>query len=245
MMAFADRFGFPENRRVNQRIAKTLFCESGVLAAADKRIFKKEVDEVRCLYVMDSEGTQIVPVVDEERDYSCLAVIGMTLRTAAHADRIAELCHRAMPYPLLVVMEGDEGRLLFSMAEKRISHDGRGGTVLERTVVTAWLDVASCEPFIRASQFSDAAKHDFRSVYGWYMERLEALNAAQVTGVFKLDCGDPARRRAALAAIHELDGRLVALRRQVRRDATMAELIDLNMKIKSLEREREALAEQL
>ena len=244
MTTFADRFGFPVACRVNQRIAKTLFGESGSLTTADKRILSKDVEEVRCLYVMDRDGTQIVPVVEAERDYSCLAVIGVTLRTAAHADRIDELCHRAMPYPLFVVMEDEAGLLRFSMAEKRISHDGREGTVLEHKVSTVWLDAASCEPFIQASQFPDAARRDFRDVYGWYMERLEALNAAHVTGVFKLG-SDPVQRRANLASIHELEGRLAALRRQVRRDTPIAELVDLNMKIKSLEREREALAAKL
>lgn len=45
----------------------------------------------------------LTPYSDDEQDYACLAQVEVFLKKPGKADRVAELCHRAMPYPLIVV----------------------------------------------------------------------------------------------------------------------------------------------
>ena len=240
-----SRFEFPEACFVGQRIAKTLFGESEAFAGVDRRLFAKDVEEACCAYLLDAEKTHLAAEVDDERDFSCLAVIDIALRSPLHATRIAELCHRAMPYPLLIVLHDPEGRVLFAMAEKRLSRDGRGTTVLEKSVTTDWLNDADLEPFFAAAVFTAFPGGSFVDLHAWYFERMEALNIAQVTGVFSVGSGDPERRRAALAEIHRIDGEIADLRRQVKSSLSMAELVELNVKLKALERCRETKIKEL
>lgn len=240
-----SRFKFPDACYVGQRIAKTLFGESEAFAGADRRLFAKDVEETCCAYLLDAEKTHLAAEVDDERDFSCLAVIDISLRSPLHATRIAELCHRAMPYPLLIVLHDPEGRVLFAMSEKRQSRDGRGTTVLEKSVATDWLNDVELDHFFAAADFAAFAGGSFADLHAWYFERMEALNVAQVTGVFSVGSGDPEKRRAVLAEIHRIDGDIADLRRQVKSSLPVAELVELNVKLKALERCRESKIKEL
>ena len=234
-----SRFQFPEACFVGQRIAKTLFGESEAFSWADRRLFAKDVEEARCAYLLDAEKTHLAAEVDDERDFSCLAVIDIVLRSQLHAKRIAELCHRAMPYPLLVVLHGASGEIAFSLAEKRMSRDGRETTVLESRVETDCHAEDSLTPFFASMSFGKFVGRTFRELYRWLWARMEALNAAQVTGVFSVDEGDPEKRRAALAAIHRLDGEIADMRRQAKAKLPLNDLVELNVSVKRLLRERD------
>lgn len=242
---FLSRFEFPESCRVGQRIAKTLFGESAAFTAGDRRMFSQDVEEARCAFVLDAAKTQISPIEDATRDYTCFAVIEIDLRNGAHAPVLAELCHRAMPYPLLVVLSDADGKVRLSMAEKRQSKDGKETTVLERVVTTSWREPASFADFFAASSFAPAAKRDFAALHRFYFERLEALNAAEVTGRFRPECRDPEARRVALDGIRRIDLELGELKRRIKPALALAELIDLNVKIKSLERTRAGQIQRL
>jgi len=99
----------------------------------------------------------------------------------------------------------------FSLAEKRLSRDGR----------------------------------TFQDLYRWLWARVEALDAADVTGAYSVAAADPEKRRAALAEIRALDVQIADLRRQAKGNLPLAEKIALNVKIKALQRAREAAKEGL
>ncbi len=55
-------------------------------------------------FLLDEQhGVMLTPYSDDEQDYACLAQVEVFLKKPGKADRVAELCHRAMPYPLIVV----------------------------------------------------------------------------------------------------------------------------------------------
>jgi len=244
MTELLARFAFPASCRVDQRVPKTLFAESEVFEAADRRLFAKAVEEVRCAYVLDAAKAKLVAQADGESDWSCLAVIAVALRETNHAERIAELIHKAMPYPLLVVLSDGEVAA-FSLAEKRLSRDGRETTVLERQVATLWHAADALDAFFAAADFGRFDGRSFRELYRWLWARVEALDAADVTGAYSVAAADPEKRRAALAEIRALDLQIAELRRQAKGNLPLAEKIALNVKIKALQRAREAAKEGL
>ena len=234
----ADLFNFPENCRVDQRIAKTLFAESGPLTPEDRKIFQKEIEEVVCSHVLDSDHVNLNPCTDEEHDYSCLAVIDVFLRKPDKAERIAELCHRAMPYPLLLVLHDHVRNRMFSMAEKRFSRDGQDKAVLELSVNTGWYAEPQLTDFRRAADYSLFRKNSFRDLYKYYFELLEALNCSVFTGKLQTEDVDPAARREILETLHKLDFDIAAIRTQSKKESELARLVELNMQAKRLEQQR-------
>lgn len=240
-----DFFHFPATSAVNQRIAKVLFAENGPLLPADRKAFKEEIVEIYCSYVLDSFHEVMLNVfTDEDHDYSCLAQIDVALRKNDKAHRIAELCHRAMPYPLLVVLHDGE-RVMFSMADKRFSHDGKEQVVLEHTTHTGWWKVDQLDDFFKAADFSQFRQADFKQLYAHYTAMLDRLKTAEITGTFRDDKLTPDERRRLLADLHELQTQLDALKAKAKKEAELSRLVEINMQAQKINRAIREIHEKL
>ena len=137
MLAALD---LPASSRVDQRVPKKLLLEHGAPTAADKRLINEGVEAVLWLAALKSTTIGVPEYRDDVREYLEIAVLRLTLRAVAKATRLVELVHRAVPYPLLLLTEQDEGPGL-SAAHKRWSQGEAGKTVLEGDVVAAEWDV--------------------------------------------------------------------------------------------------------
>ena len=230
-----DFFHFPATSAVNQRIAKVLFAENGPLLPADRKAFKEEIEEIYCSYVLDSFHEVMLNVfTDEDHDYSCLAQIDVTLRKNDKALRIAELCHRAMPYPLLVILHDGEV-VMFSMADKRFSHDGKEQVVLEQVTHTGWWKMDQLDDFFKAADFKQFRQADFKQLYAHYTALLDMLKTAEITGTFREDKLTPDERRRLLTELHQLQNQLAELKAKAKKEAELSRLVEINMQAKKLE----------
>ena len=230
-------FNFPDACSVDQRIGKALFADNGPLTPADRRTFRNEIEEIVCSYVLDeNHGIMLTPYSDEEHDYTCLTQVDVFLKKPGKAVRVAELCHRAMPYPLIVVLHDGES-LMFSMAEKRCSRDGKEQVVLERAVNTEWMLVTALSDFRNAADYGKNRKLTFKDLYLHYMELLEVLQCVSVTGEFKEGGLSPEERRNLLGKLHHLNLHLAAIKARGKTETELPRQVELNMQAKQLERE--------
>lgn len=264
-MSAYNLFNFPSACRVDQRIAKALFADNGPLTPADRRTFRNEIAEIICSYILDeNHGIMLTPFSDEEHDYTCLAQLDVFLKKPGKAVRIAELCHRAMPYPLIVVLHYDEtteytelhrteeeknishpcpsvsfrgSKVMFSMAEKRFSRDGKEQIVLERVVNSDWMSEAQLADFRTAADFSKNRKLGFRDLYRQYMALLGVLQCAGITGEFKEDGLTPEERRSLLDELHQLELKLAGIKAEAGKETELSRQIELNLQAKQINHE--------
>lgn len=268
-MTVINPFHFPEVCHVGQRIAKALFADNGPLTPADRRTFKNEIEEAVCAYVLKPDNAYLNVWSDGEREYDSLAVIEITLRKTGKAERIAELFHRTMPYPLLLILNhgihrihGEDEKenspdvpcssvafrgseVIFSMAEKRISRDGREQVVIERMVNTPWRQEADLDAFFAEADYAKFRKTTFCDLYMHYMNLLDALNCAVITGTLQLTGIDPEVRRQGLEELHRLNQELATVKTQVKKETELSKLVDLNLQAKKINHEIHEIHEKL
>lgn len=250
-MTAINPFHLPEVCRVNQRIAKALFADNGPLTPADRRTFKNEIEEAVCAYVLKPDNVFLNPWSDGEHEYDSLAVIEISLRKTGKVERIAELFHRTMPYPLLLILnhgtheEHEKREVMFSMAEKRISRDGREQVVIERMVNTPWRLETELEAFFAEADYRKFRKTTFHDLYGHYMNLLEALCAAVVTGELRISGIDPEARRKGLEELHQLNLELAAIMAQAKKETELSKLVELNLQAKKINHEIHEIHEKL
>lgn len=236
-MITINHFNFPDTCSVGQRIGKALFADNGPLTPADRRTFRNEIEEITCSYILDeNHGIMLTPYSDEEHDYTCLTRIDVFLRKPGKAVRVTELCHRAMPHPLIVVLHDGE-LLMFSMAEKRFSRDGREQVVLERVVNTDWMSESQLADFRKAADFSISRELGFRDLYLHYMELLDVQRCAAITGVFREDGLSPEERRRLLEDLHQLELKLAEIQAKANKETELPRQIELNIQAKKIEHE--------
>ena len=231
----SNLLNFPDSCFVGQRIAKVLFAENGPLTPGDRKTFRSDIEEIFCSYILDdNHGVRLNSYTDTEHDFSCLAQIDVVLRKPGKAARVAELCHRAMPYPLIVVLH-DGDKLWFSMAEKRFSRDGKEQVVLEQQSDTGWISDRFLAEFSEAAAFGKFKKNSYLELYRHYAELLDVLKTAEITGTFQQSSISPDERRRLLAELHQLQNQLAELKAKAKKEAELSRLVEINMQAKTIE----------
>ena len=231
----SNLLNFPDSCFVGQRIAKVLFAENGPLTSGDRKTFRSNIEEIFCSYILDdNHGVMLNSYTDTEHDFSCLAQIDVVLRKPGKAARVAELCHRAMPYPLIVILH-DGDKLWFSMAEKRFSRDGKEQVVLEQQSDTGWIGDRFLQEFSTAADFGKFRKNSYLELYRHYAELLDVLKTAEITGSFQQSSISPEERRKLLAELHQLQNQLAELKAKAKKEAELSRLVEINMQAKTIE----------
>ncbi|WP_203075745.1 DUF4391 domain-containing protein [Falsiroseomonas ponticola] len=230
----------PPDARLDQRVPKKLLAEQGAPTAADRRAIQEGIEELVWVAALKPAGIGIPAYRDEEREYLEIAVLRLGLRATARRPRITELVHRAIPYPVLLLAEQGEATEM-STAGKRWSQGEAGRTVLDGAPVVASVapvaDAAALSGFHAALALDLQPRGSLRAAYEGWEETLVALQAARLSGAFRLL---PARdamlaRRAALAEHARLNAEVARLRAAAGRERQMARRVAANMDIQRLE----------
>ena len=87
-----------------------------------------------------------------------------------NTTRLAELVHRAVPYPVLLLLAAPQG-LFLSLARKRWAQNEAGKVVLdgEPSTVDLALDLTAEHPFVRALALASQPQASLLALYqgGW------------------------------------------------------------------------------
>lgn len=262
-----EAFALPDSCRVDQRVPKKMLIDNGAPTAADKRLLNDAIEGIQWLAALKPNTVGVPEYRDEHRDYLEVAVLCVTVRSpqiaadggaaveankstvkSANTTRLAELVHRAVPYPALLLLVAPQGVYL-SMAHKRGSQNEVGKVILDGDVntVEATADLASEPQFLQALALTRQPQATLLAVYQGWMDCLTALQAARYTGTFKT-ADDPvhaAARRDALRECQRLEQESARLRALAVKEKQMAKQVDLNLALKRVQASLAATQQQL
>jgi len=237
-----DALALPAGARVDQRVPKKLLLEQGAPTAADKRQIQDGIEELIWIAALKPTNIGVPAFKDDAREYLEIAVLTAAFRAAAKPTRLAELIHRAIPYPLVLVA-AHGGALSLSLAHKRWSQGEIGKVVIEDVRLTSPFqpDMLTAEEasFLAGLALSSLPTRDLFALYQGWLDHVTALEAAQITGAFAPpDSADRASaQRDALAAHARLQREILALRAQAVKEKQLNRRVELNLEIKRLETE--------
>lgn len=175
---------------------------------------------------------------DEEREYLEIAVLTVLLRPSAKVARLAELVHRAIPYPLVLFAEQGESVTL-SLAHKRWSQGESGKVVVEDVRAVAFKPEALSSQeaaFLDSLAVSRLPAGNLFALYDGLLARLAALEAAGITGAFAAPVtGEDASAVCAAIDRHaRLQRDLDLLRARAAKEKQLNRRVELNLKIKAM-----------
>ncbi|WP_127754360.1 DUF4391 domain-containing protein [Devosia sp. 1566] len=237
-----EALALPASARVDARVPKKMLVEQGAPTAADKRAIQDGIDELQWFAACKPATIGVPSFADETRDYLEIAIIGCAFRPAAKSTRLIELIHRAVPYPVLLITANANGAVI-SVAHKRKAQNEVDRVVIDHVVATTdqRLDPADVvqRAFLQSLALPQQNRADLHALYSGWLARIEALNAAQVSGAFVAtnDSTAISRRRAALDDHSRLTKEIEALRAKAKREKQLNRLVDLNLAIQRVEAE--------
>lgn len=256
--------GLPTSCRVDQRVPKKMLIENGAPTSADKRLINDTVEEIHWLAAIKPNTIGVAEYRDNEREYLEVAVLRITARHAAQGDRastvpnpkfqavnttrLAELVHRTVPYPVLLLLAAPQG-LFLSLAHKRWAQNEAGKVVLdgEPVTVNVALDLGTEHPFVQALALTHQPQANLLALYQGWMDCLTAWQAAQYTGTFTATVtpAEAAARREALRTCQRLELEGARLRALAAKEKQMAKQVDLNLALKRISAALASAREQL
>ena len=138
--------GLPQSAYLGKRIYKRLFQENAKLGVTDKKALREDVESVIWEYTLKPSTIPIKPFSDEKHEYLEIALIQVNLTSRKRADRLGEIIHRAIPYPIvLIFVDGSSFRV--SLATKCFSQAEKGAIVADGFFATQWMELdALTEP---------------------------------------------------------------------------------------------------
>ena len=247
--------GLPDSCRVDQRVPKKLLLENGAPTAADKRLINDGIEAIQWIAALKPNTIGVSEYRDDLREYLEIAVLAVTVRAtdakSTNAVRLAELVHRAVPYPVLLLLES-EPRVTLSLAHKRWAQNEAGKIVLDGSVVSIplpddALSLAALSAFMQALALTRQTQTTLLGLYQDWMDSVQALLAARLTGTFKAtdSPAQAAARRQALQECERLELEATRLRTQAAKEKQLARQVDLNLALKRVQAQLAAARQQL
>lgn len=240
----------PPTARVDRRVPKTLLVEHGAPTAADKRRINEGIEEVQWVATLKPTTIGVPALRDEVREYLEIVVLSVALRAEAKAERLSELIHRAVPYPVFLLVAEGTG-LTLSLAHKRRSQGEAGATVLDGEPVAVAVTKADAgrphSSFREALSLARQPRADLFQLYQGWIDTLLALLAAEVTGRFAMatSADHASARREALGECARCDAEITRLRSVAATEKQVARQVELNLQIKRAEAARAAALARL
>jgi hypothetical protein len=242
----------PAKDRVDQRVPKKLLMENAAVAAGDKTLLLDAIEEIQWVAVFKPASIGAPEFRDKEREYLEVAVLNVQLRKDVRVARIAELIHRAIPYPVLLLLEHGNGCLI-SAAHKRWAQNDATKMVLDEAPTDVWLDALADEAesvldtFLQSLPLSGQPRTHLKDLYQGWIDRMTALHRARMTGTFRLPNGfEHAQEvRASLQRCREIDVQVSNLHNAAVKEKQVPRQVAMNLEIKALRQERERLVSSM
>lgn len=247
---FIHALALPIGARVHRRVPKSLLVDHSAPTAADKRRINDGIGHVHWVATLKPSTIGVPIFRDTAREYLEIAVLRIELRQGAGMERLAELVHRAIPYPVLMLLESESGAIV-SLAHKRWSLGAANAMVLDGDPLH--LELVASDPDEIQSRFRDALaierlpRADMFGLYQGWFDALLALQAARRTGRFVLvtTAEQLVARRDALRECANLDGEISRLRAAAVKERQLPRQVALNLELKRAESARDAALARL
>lgn len=235
----------PSDAMIIQRVPKKMLVENSAPTPTDKRYINDGIDDIHWLAALKPGTVGIPAYQDEARDYLEIAILNVTLRPEAKVERIGELIHRAIPYPVFLILQA-AGTVHLSLVHKRWAQNEAGKMVLDGTALgvtlTPALQIEAEKQFVEALSLSKQPHISLHALYQGWMDTVLALQTAYLTGSFvpSLSREQVVARHQAMQDLKRLQAEIVSLRAVASKDKQLARQVELNMEIKRLEKSEAA-----
>lgn len=232
----------PERCILGKPVFKNLFYKNAKLSVTDKRWFTRDIDRIIWKYTIKPSSTLINAVKEYEYEYVEITIIEVRLHNDDHIDRLADIMHRTIPYPLMIIFEAGQW-IRFSVADKRFNKaDDQAATIKELWVtnrVNEQLRDPADRDFIKQLDYEKQPKLNLKVFYHSWINAFIAYKISRLTGTFQmLDEQDRKQQRIeALNGYRKLEDQIDALRSKLNKAEAFNEKVKLNVDIKELEKQ--------
>jgi len=224
----------PKECYIGKRVYKKLFYDNMKLTYSDKKAFQDHLNYITWLYVLKPDNVGIKSYADQEREYLEISILLAKLKENKTAERLANLIHRSIPYPLLLVCSFQESVML-SIAPKRFNLSEKGAIVADEVLNSGWMNLSAIS--LNEMAFINSLAIDFRK----YLNLLELYQAWEASflaqacskhsGELKIKYHHNEERKELLDMCLSLQVEISSLSSSIKKETQMNKIVELNTRI--------------
>ena len=239
--------GFPGKAKVDKKIFKTIFYNNAELTKKQIDIFTSEIEDIRWLFALKKENINISSFKSEDIDYSEVQIIGVNLREAMCLDKIAEIIHKTIQYPVVLIFEYED-KVTLSVGFKRINKADISKNVVDGIYNSGWIDgkIGKERSFIESLKIKNLSFVNFYEFYNDFADRIKLFIACEYKEDYQYKDSKKTQEIFNIyLKIKEIEGKELSLKRQIKSEISFSEKVRLNVTIKESEKNRNKYIEKI
>lgn len=243
-----DIMRIPSKAVVNKKVPKTMFYKQAELNKDETKIFVNEIQSVQLMAMLNSDSIRVSPFINEEFDYSDIAVLLVELKTSEKEEIVAEIIHKAIPNPLFIILH-HKNKMRFSTAMKRLNKNNASSVVIERINYSPWIDPKY--PLPVQKNFLDNLALDTLPFDNLLRLYLALDSRLYLTGVIDLINIYPAKDinfseiKKLVDKIQSLDSRIKKMQTAIKRETSFGLRMEQYVKMQTLQKQMNDLLTRL
>jgi hypothetical protein len=247
MLDLLSAFALPQACEQQQKIAKKHFYDDATFRKAMGARLQEEVESILLVRHLMPDTCRLACVVNELVEYTEILFLQITLKhhvtATTNLTPLLEAIHKTLPYPLVLLVSGEAGQML-SLAEKRINQQDKDSDklVLQEQHMTPWLSAETpfVSDFMDSLHFAKMTSGNLLAYYQAIIERMVQLNISVKTGQNQFVQAQ-SMSRDTLKQIEALEQEISRHRQQLNKTIAFNDKVALNMKIKQLNQQLQAV----
>lgn len=228
--SFLDSLNIPDNCKIGKRLTKKQFKENFSLKANEKKILTDNIDNITLEYFLSKNTINILPYIDEEKDYSEVAFVRVDISNRNKVKQIADIIQN-IPH-LLIVIFSFENSICINISPKRINKADSNKLVVEENYFTKWIDLDSIDAlekeFISKLDIHNQSFTDFFSFYNSYLDKIIAFNASEYSGNIRAT----EETKEILDEISKIETKISELRNKIKKETSFSDKVNMNIELK-------------
>ena len=232
MEDFFESLNFPINTVVNRKLDKKEFLENFSLNINDRKLLSQAIDRITLENILNQDTINISPFVDENKDYSEIAVIKVKISNKEKLKSINNIIQQ-IPYSLIVFYIY-ENEISLCLSPKRINKADSSKLVVEEVNFSKWIDFSNLtnidKSFLQSLSINNHPFTNLLAFYESFIDKLISYNASIYSGTLSISKDT----KQILENIKKIEAQIIELKNKIKKETNFNEKVSFNMELKKL-----------
>ena len=243
MEDFFESLNFPINTVVNRKLDKKEFLENFSLNINDRKLLSQAIDRITLENILNQDTINISPFVDENKDYSEIAIIKVKISNKDKLKSINNIIQQ-IPYSL-IVFYAFQNEICLSLSPKRINKADSSKLVVEEVHFSKWIDFSNLtnidKTFLQSLNINNHPFTNLLAFYESFIDKLISYNASIYSGTFSISKDT----KMILENIQKIEAQITEVKNKIKKETNFNEKVNMNMELKKLNDKLKSLKEDL
>ena len=243
MEDFFESLNFPINTVVNRKLDKKEFLENFSLNINDRKLLSQNIDRITLENILNQDTINITPFLDEERDYSEIAIIKVKISNKEKLKSINNIIQQ-IPYSL-IVFYAFQNEISLCLSPKRINKADSSKLVVEEVHFSKWIDFSNLtnidKTFLQSLSINNHPFTNLLAFYESFIDKLISYNASIYSGTFSISKDT----KMILENIQKTEAQIIDIKNKIKKETNFNDKVNMNLELKKLNDKLKSLKEDL